>query len=112
MNHTAVREVAKCPNDQAKCGFELERMEYYGANTMEYMNSWRTSQLNVEQDVSNVKSQIIQCQTEEDRNRLLQSIIKRHKIIREATEKTCNPISYTTIWKKRCRCEKIPDDFL
>ena len=120
MNNAVVREVAKCPNDPAKCGFELERLENtvkdggrtnLPTDTMEYINSRRTSQLNVEQDTSNVKSQIIQCQTEEDRNRLLQSIIKRQKIIREATENSCGPINYPTIYNKKCRCEKIPDDF-
>ena len=112
MNTTAVREVAKCPNDRAKCDFELERIERYSTNTMEYINSRRTSQVNAEQDVLNVKSQIIQCQTEEDRNRLLQSIIKRQKIIKEAPDVFSNPINYQTIYKKKCRCEKIPDDLL
>ena len=121
MNNTVVREVAKCPNDPAKCGFELERLENtvkdggrtnLPTDTMEYINSRRTSQLNVEQDTSNVKSQIIQCQTEEDRNRLLQSIIKRQKIIKEAPDVFSNPINYQTIYKKKCRCEKIPDDLL
>ena len=119
MNNTVVREVAKCPNDAAKCGFELERLENtvkdggrtnLPTDTMEYTR--RTSQLNVEQDASNVKSQIIQCQTEEDRNRLLQSIIKRQKIIKEAPDVFSNPINYQTIYKKKCRCEKIPDDLL
>ena len=121
MNNTVVREVSKCPNNPAKCGFELERLENtvkdggrtnLPTDTMEYINSRRTSQLNVEQDTSNVKSQIIQCQTEEDRNRLLQSIIKRQKIIKEAPEEFSNPINYQTIYKKKCRCEKIPDDLL
>ena len=109
MNNTAVREVAKCPNDRTKCGFELERIERYTTDTMEYINARRSSQLDLEQEVSNVKSQIIQCQTEEDRNRLLQSIIKRQKIIKELPNLIANELQ---IYKKKCRCEKIPDDLL
>ena len=121
MNNSVVREVAKCPNDPSKCGFELDRVENtvkdggrtnLPTDTMEYMNTRRTSQLNVEQDVSNIKSQIIQCETEEDRNRLLQSIIKRQKIIKEAPDVFENPGNYQTIYKKKCHCEKIPDDLL
>ena len=109
MNNTVVREVAKCPNDPAKCGFELERIEN---NVKDGSRSTlQTDIMEPEIDNSNIKSQIIQCETEEQRNRLLQGIIKRLKIINDPN--MCpNPVYYTTIYRKRCLCERIPDDSL
>ena len=121
MNNTVVREVAKCPNDPAKCGFELERIENTvldggrttnPTDTMDYLGYRRSSQLNVEQNHSDIKSQIIQCEDEETRNRLLQGIIKRQKIIKEAPDVFANPGKYETIYRKKCQCEKIPTDLL
>ena len=110
MNNTVAREVAKCPNDPAKCGFELERIE----NTVKdgSRSTLQTDIMEPEIKNSNMKSQIIQCETEEQRNRLLQCIFKRQKVIKEAPVIFANPGSYATIYRKKCCCEKTPDDLL
>ena len=110
MNNTTVREVAKCPNDPAKCGFELERME----NTVMdgRLSVLQTDQMEPGTNNSEIKSQIIQCETETDRNRLLQGIIKRQRIIKEAPTVFEMPIHYATIYRKKCSCEEIPKDLL
>ena len=110
MNNTVVREVAKCPNDPAKCGFELERL----LNTVKdgSRSTLQTDIMEPEINNSNIKSQIIQCETEEQRNRLLQGIMKRQKVIKDAPNIFQNPGSYATIYRKKCCCVNIPDDLL
>ena len=110
MNNTTVREVAKCPNDPAKCGFELERIDNTVKNGSR--STLQTDIMEPEINNSNIKSQIIQCETEEQRNRLLQGIIKRQKVIKEAPDVFANPGCYATIYRKKCHCEKMPDDSL
>ena len=83
MNNTTVREVAKCPNDPAKCGFELERTE----NTVKdgSKSILQTDIMEPETNNSNIKSQIIQCETEVERDRLLQALWDIIKLQKENT---------------------------